>query len=303
MTKISKKSAYPIKSPVKGDYFVGTDSESFGKTVNFGFEDAVNLINTFNGTHIIDYRFRTDINIDLTVLTDGFFLSKDNVTTVDSVTKFYVNKNNIHETDLSELFDFIKDNNEYFYFKLQKHDSLTSLAYFNITSVEDNISHFIFNVSLSRRSQNMTNLVDYQMYFLGFEEKSTISKTSELINDGEDGLSPFITLADIPESGPSPWEIITANLTGELNKNYLTNNATKIIITLPENNDNKIIRVASLLGGWKILVPSGWEISISDEVITQYIESTQDSDSIELLSLGNNKYRAINLIGNISFSN
>lgn len=208
MTKISKKSAYPIKSPVKGDYFVGTDSESFGKTVNFGFEDAVNLINTFNGTHIIDYRFRTDINIDLTVLTDGFFLSKDNVTTVDSVTKFYVNKNNIHETDLSELFDFIKDNNEYFYFKLQKHDSLTSLAYFNITSVEDNISHFIFNVSLSRRSQNMTNLVDYKMYFLGFEEKSTISKTSELINDG-DGASPFIT-----------EEILNTTIDSNKDKNY-----------------------------------------------------------------------------------
>ena len=35
MTKISKKSAYPIKVPVEKDYFVGTNSEDNLKTVNF----------------------------------------------------------------------------------------------------------------------------------------------------------------------------------------------------------------------------------------------------------------------------
>ena len=40
MTKISKKSAYPIKVPVVDDYFVGTDSEILGKTVNFDFKET-----------------------------------------------------------------------------------------------------------------------------------------------------------------------------------------------------------------------------------------------------------------------
>lgn len=302
MTKISKTSAYPIKAPVKGDYFVGTDSESNGKTVNFSFEDAVALINNYNGTHIIDYKFRTDINIPLTVLTDGIFLSENNTTSVDSLTKLYINKNNIHEESKAELFQFIKNYNTSFYFRIQDSQDLNKLAYFNVDSIVDNTSHFIFNVAIDKRTQSISQLVDYKIYFLSFETKSTITKTSELINDGE-GSSPFITAEEIPESGPSPWEIITSSLVGVLNKNYLTNNASKISITLPEDNSNKIIRVASLLGGWNIIIPSGWQILIADEVITQNIESTQDSDSIELLSLGNSKYRAINLIGNISFSN
>jgi hypothetical protein len=45
------------------------------KTVNFGFEYAVDLINRINGTLLINYKFVTDSNIDLAVLTDGVFLS------------------------------------------------------------------------------------------------------------------------------------------------------------------------------------------------------------------------------------
>jgi hypothetical protein len=42
-----------------------------GKTANFGFEYAANLINRVNGTLPINYKFVTDVNIDLAVLTDG----------------------------------------------------------------------------------------------------------------------------------------------------------------------------------------------------------------------------------------
>jgi hypothetical protein len=53
------------------------------KTVNFGFEYAVDLINRINGTLLINY-FVTDSNIDLAVLTDGF-VSTANQTVIDSV--------------------------------------------------------------------------------------------------------------------------------------------------------------------------------------------------------------------------
>lgn len=193
MTKISKTSAYPLKVPVKGDYFVGTDSESNGKTVNFSFEDAVALINSYNGTHIIDYKFRTDINIPLTVLTDGIFLSENNVTSVDSLTKLYINKNNIHEESKAELFQFIKNYNTSFYFRIQDSQDLNKLAYFNVDSIVDNTSHFIFNVAIDKRTQSISQLVDYKIYFLSFETKAKATRTSELINDGEGLGSNFTT--------------------------------------------------------------------------------------------------------------
>ena len=63
MTKISKKSAYPVKIPVRKDYFVGTDSDNNGKTVNFDFESTAKLINELNGTPILNYIFKTETQL------------------------------------------------------------------------------------------------------------------------------------------------------------------------------------------------------------------------------------------------
>lgn len=199
MTKISKKAAYPIKNPVVGDYFVGTDSENNNKTVNFGFEYAANLINRLNGTLIINYIFRTDVNINLAVLTGGTFLSAENETNVNSLTQLYVNKNNFQDDDLSELFLFIKDNTGDFYFKLQNSNNLNNAAYFKIASIVSNTSHFIFNIELHKGNPALSTLTLMDIYFFSFEIKPNITKTSDLENDGENGTDPFITAEDLPE--------------------------------------------------------------------------------------------------------
>ncbi len=100
-----------------------------------------------------------------------------------------------------------------------------------------------------------------------------------------------------------PWTTITTNQTLALNNKYLTNNATKLELTLPIDNTNRTVIVASKLGGWKILIPLGWEILVADEIVTEYIESTLVTDTVELLSLGNNKYTVVELKGNIIFNN
>jgi len=48
MTKISKKSAYPKKTPIANDYFVGTDSENLDKTVHFKFDEVASLVKELN---------------------------------------------------------------------------------------------------------------------------------------------------------------------------------------------------------------------------------------------------------------
>jgi hypothetical protein len=169
MTRISKKSAYPIKLPVQGDYFVGSDSEQSGKTVNFGFDYAVNLINKINGTLIVNYMFKTDSNIPLAVLTEGHFLSQDNNTDVNSITTLFFNKTNLQGDDLNELFLFLKDNSVDFNIKLQDSTNLLNAIYLKINSVVSYSDYFVFNVVIYKTNASLSSLIDSKIYFFNFE--------------------------------------------------------------------------------------------------------------------------------------
>ena len=199
MTKISKKSAYPIKNPVIGDFFVGTDSENNNKTVSFGFEYAANLINRINGTLLINYMFKTNVDILLGVLTQGHFLSEDNNTDIDTVTKLYVNKTNFQEDDLSDLFLFIKEHPGDYFFKVQNSEDLINAVYFKINSIDAYADYFIFNIEINKNNPSFTTLIDSKVYFFSFEIKTNVTKTSDLENDGADGDHPFITADDLPD--------------------------------------------------------------------------------------------------------
>ena len=172
MTKISKKSAYPLKSPIKDDYFVGSDSEVLGKTVNFSFEDATKIVNELNGTSVLNYRFKTDYNINLEVLNEGVFLSLGNVTSINSITKLYINKKNLGETDLSQLFQFIATNKEQFLIKLRNSTNPNNAVYLNITALNNFTDYFTIDVSVYLSNASITSLVHYNTYFFEFELKA-----------------------------------------------------------------------------------------------------------------------------------
>lgn len=173
MTKISKKAAYPAKIPVRKDYFVGTDSENNGKTVNFEFESTAKLINELNGTPILNYIFRTDSNIDLTVLTEGVFLSAENETTIDNISKLYINKNNFHETNMSDLFRFVSVNRESFLMKLRNSSNLSNAVYFRITDATEFESYFILDVAVEMNNASLPELTNFNVYFFDFELSSS----------------------------------------------------------------------------------------------------------------------------------
>lgn len=169
MTKISKKSAYPLKIPVRKDYFVGTDSENNGKTVNFDFESTAKLINELNGTPILNYIFKTDNNIPLAVLTEGVFLSEGNETTVSNISKLYINKKNFHEEDMSDLFRFIAVNREVFIMKLRNSSNLANGVYFKITDATEFQNHFVLDVAIELSNTAVPELVNFNVYFFDFE--------------------------------------------------------------------------------------------------------------------------------------
>ena len=173
MTKISKKLAYPIKEPVRKDYFVGTDIENNGKTVNFDFESVAKIVGGINGTSALSYRFRTDYNIDLAVLTGGVFLSAENETTVSSISKLYINKEDFYEIDLAELFRFIALNRESFVMKLRNSSNLNNAVYFKITGATEYETHFTLDVAIDINNASLLELINYNVYFFDFELSSS----------------------------------------------------------------------------------------------------------------------------------
>ena len=173
---------------------------------------------------------------------------------------------------------------------------------------------FFLGLTLNSGVYTLSSIIDYypvNTKELTFDEVTGKAeyKIGGLDTTSEEELLPkrliqeLITEATSTIESAIPWTTITSNQTLELNKYYLTNNATKLVLTLPEDNENKTIKIASKLGGWQLLIPAGWEVLIADEIVTQDLESTLVTDSIELLSLGNNKYSVIELKGNIIFNN
>ena len=169
MTKISKKSAYPVKTPVVKDYFVGTDSENNLKTVNYEFEGVAKLINTINGFSTIDYKFVTSENIPLDRLTEGNFLSINNTTLISDVTKLYINRFNHSNEDLYELFLYLKLNSADFHLKLQNSNNLNSTVYFNIIGIEDFTTYFEVNIKLFKSNPYLPSLINWNIYFFKFD--------------------------------------------------------------------------------------------------------------------------------------
>jgi len=172
MTKISKKSAYPKKTPVVSDYFVGTDSENNLKTVNFGFEETAKLINELTGTSILNYLFKTSNNIPLEVLTEGVFLSDENETSIAGITKLFINKKNFYDTDLTDLFRFMSTNKNEFLVTLRNSNNLNNTVYFNIVAITEFADSFTFEVSTYFSNAAFTDLVHFNIYFFNFELKS-----------------------------------------------------------------------------------------------------------------------------------
>lgn len=189
MTKISSKTAYPKKKPISSDYFVGTDSEDFNKTVNFGFEEVAGLVNKLNGTPLLNYLFSTSPYLSTEVLLEGRFLSDENELSTPSLTKLHVNKFNNSGDNLQELYLFLQANATDFYLKLRNSNNQNNAVYFDIASIEDFPDYFILNITVFKENEFLPLLENLNVYFFDFELKATSAGTSDPLKLDKDGYT------------------------------------------------------------------------------------------------------------------
>jgi nitrogen fixation protein len=217
------------------DSWIGTDGDSFNRTKNFTPNKVANYLNSSE-------RIDRSNTITFQTLDPGESRSFGTIS-FDSVQPSYVAFSGITNILISKRSNglkyvdvFLSGTNETTII-LQRGNSVNEYGLYNVTAIEDYIddtNFFVFtlefiqgNGGLNEDKEYLFSVVDFSKgvqihneleglndgdyIHLTQEEKekfdelpnSFATKTSDLINDGEDGVNPFITLEDIPNP-PTP---------------------------------------------------------------------------------------------------
>ena len=184
MTKISNKSAYPIKAPIMDDYIVGTNSEDNKGTVNFSFLDVANLINRINGVNGLQFTFSDGSDEELDYYSPGLMFTEDNEVDSKVFTKLYVNKETLQLFDMTPLFSLL-NTLEHVVLKIENPSDVNFALNLKITGISDQDGYFIFDVEPYEDFVlgDLTNETTYSFYFDIKANPSEIDDRLELLGN------------------------------------------------------------------------------------------------------------------------
>ena len=192
MAKISNEIVYIPNTEIEGlDYFIGTDFSDGKRTVNFRIQDLGSHYNTANGVRNLDYFFYNHISANPRP-TDGYFYSNGNEQDPNNITHFIFSKKTMSKINAIQFFDSITAINPFDLIISQK-VGINSIYFFRIDSVQKISDYFKLNVSKIFYPEN--NSLEYTDSFAVFNIKASgisVTKTSDLINDGEDSTSTYV---------------------------------------------------------------------------------------------------------------
>lgn len=193
MTKISNQVVYIPDTEINGlDYLIGTDYDNAKKTVNFRVEDLGSHFNMVNGIRNFDYVFYQHQGVNPTP-TDGYFYSNGNTQVPEDIEYFIFPKKTYRGKDSSQFFLSIATENPFDLIIAQKIDNNT-VFFFRIDSIETFTNYFKLNVSevFFPDGKSLDYVLSYAVFNLKSEGGPSITKTSDLINDGSDGTSTYV---------------------------------------------------------------------------------------------------------------
>ena len=200
MARIKNLTAYPKDKPASRlDKVIGSDAQNSFKTKNYVLEDISHLFSELIGGGIFSYTFTLDPNAHDTATgklsTDSAILDPDLVSTLRFSTL------DIGDTDLTTLILNYETNSSNVVLKLADETSPNDIAVYRITNVTATTNYIDVDI-VEYKNFNSLTFVDNRNYILTFDyigaSGLVVTNTSELTNDGEDGINPFITLLDLP---------------------------------------------------------------------------------------------------------
>lgn len=193
MTKISNQRAYIPDEEINGlDYLPGTDFDQALKTVNFRVQDLGTHYNQVNGVRNFDYNFYAHSGSNPKPA-DGYFYSNSNEQDPNNITYFVFSKKTARFKDTTNFFESISTENPFDLIIAQKVD-INTIFFFRIDSIETFSGYYKLNVSevFFPNGKELSYTLSYAVFNLKSEGGPTVTKTSDLINDGSDGTSTYV---------------------------------------------------------------------------------------------------------------
>ena len=198
MTKISR---YEIDDKVTGsDKWIGSDSQTQYSTKNF---TPTKLAVYFNENQVIDIGIPIRYKYDILEIGDlrlpGTITFEPQVGTpynFSSISSFILSKYTLKGNDVTDYLNFLVGSKVL----INKADNINLFGLFKITSLIENLLEpTFFDVTLEYVTGNgsIVEDKDYLISLVDIPGGDVPTKTSDLINDGEDGVHPFITSEDI----------------------------------------------------------------------------------------------------------
>ena len=200
MTRIS---IYSKDVNVTGnDRWIGSDAQNQNRTKNFTPD---NVATYFNENQVIDLGVELRYFYDtLDPLQERVFGSITFETEIgpqvnfSAISTFILSKYTMGHTDVSQFLDFLIGSNVL----LSRSNNINMFGYYKIDNIEPYLpdpNFFVVTLTFDSGNGYMKEDEDYFISLVQFEQTipEVPTKTSDLINDGEDGVHPFITAEDV----------------------------------------------------------------------------------------------------------
>jgi hypothetical protein len=202
---------YALDDNVTGsDYWIGTDGNNNSNTKNFSPNSVAKYLNeneVVDVSNSIRFRYDTiDSGKSRGSGTLSFATEIGAVVPINSLTTFILSKNT-QSTKLVNAFLNILPGTKII---LQKSDYINIFGIFKVISVTQiTLEPDFYTVVVEYISGygSLEEDKDYIISLIDLQGGGGAIKTSDLINDGEDGVNPFITLEDLPPSASTLQEV------------------------------------------------------------------------------------------------
>lgn len=208
MTKIS---IYNVDGNVAGnDRWIGTDAQNFNATKNFtpnGLADYFNHNQVIDSGNALRYTYQTLDPLEARRFgTISFINEIGPQVPFEDISTFLLSKYTLKYNIISEYLQFLNGAKVV----ISKASDTNFFGLYKITNVNVYLPEpNFFNVDLSFIDGNgsMNEDQDYIISLVLDKYDQPVTNTSQLINDGEDGVHPFITAQDIPSSASTLQEV------------------------------------------------------------------------------------------------
>jgi len=210
MTKIS---LYSVDTNIQGnDKWIGSDAQNYNATKNFTPDKVAEYL---NHNQVIDigtllrYTYQTLEPLEQRRPgTISFITEIGSEVNFSDITTFLLSKFTLKGNDVSQYLNFLNGSKVV----ISKADNTDIFGFYKITNVEVYLPEpNFFNVTLTYIDGNgfIKEDLDYIISLVIDKYNTSPTHTSQLINDGADGVHPFITAQDIPPSASTLQDVTT----------------------------------------------------------------------------------------------